>query len=119
MKKRRRAHKLFNLIKCDEKHELLQNINYLQENKHLLVKDCYLMLEQIPEIKSGFLPYLVEQIGRVFKNHIDSCEQCFTPGDECFGCRELVQRYEIESVTCCKSCLRYGHFDCLNRHQCH
>lgn len=82
---RRKVHKLYNMIKCEALDELFE-IELLRERKNLIVKDFYIKLQQIEEIKNGFLQYLLEQMARVFLNHIESCETCMYQGESCVEC---------------------------------
>jgi hypothetical protein len=70
----------------------------MRHHKNLILKDCYLRLDQIKQIGEGFLEVLLEQMILVLKNHIDSCEDCAYAGDHCICCQEIVKRYDINHI---------------------
>ena len=59
MIKRRRLHKLFDAIKCDFKSTVVEKLGFASE-KNLVIKECFVSLDQLRHLKTGQLLKRVE-----------------------------------------------------------
>ena len=54
MVRRRQLHKVFDSLKCDISQNIVEKNGFASE-KNLILKDCYLTLEQLAELQNGLL----------------------------------------------------------------
>ena len=106
-------------------------ITLLQENEHLLVRECYLSIAQASDLVS--LNDTLDKIRAGLLNHIMSeCAICEYEGEACrlapndlceqknkgSGLSRRVWRHEVDKVARCPFCQAIGHRQCLADHDC-
>ena len=69
MIRRRQLHCVFDLIKCDTWVNIVERNGFASE-KNLILKDCYLTLEQLAELQDGLLMKKVRSLENVLLKHL-------------------------------------------------
>ena len=144
MIRRRQLNYVFDLIKCDAWVNIVERNGFAAE-KNLILKDCYLTLQQLAELPSGLLMKKVRSLESVILQHIlslkiemnrdntkdgqhlneplNACKSCKISKHRCEVCngKNGPQFYEFE-ITVGSKCTRCGtkaHNVCLReRHKC-
>jgi hypothetical protein len=69
MVNRRQLHKVFDSLKCDTFQNIVERNGFASE-KNLVLKECYLSLEQMGELHKVILPKKVIALETVILKHI-------------------------------------------------
>lgn len=142
MVNRRQLHKVFDSIKCDTFTNIVERNGFASE-KNLILKECYLSLEQMAELNRGTLQSKVIALETVILKHIlsaqasgdrksgqvimgvpiDACRLCTLTKNRCEVCNGLhgptYYDFQITVGGKCAKCGIRAHLECLNkRHRC-
>ena len=87
MLRRRQLNYVFDSIKCDTWVNILERNGYAAE-KNLALQDCYLTLQQLPELKDGHLMKKVCNMESILHKHLDTsaCKSCKLDKHTCQVC---------------------------------
>ena len=75
MIRRRRLHKMFDLIKCDSWISIMEKNGHASE-KNLILKDCYISIAQLSDFSTGYLEKRIIDIEATLINHLHKCHVC-------------------------------------------
>lgn len=85
--------------------------------KNLLLQECYIFIDQLPQLKSGVLKSQLEQLYSVIKAHLETCGVCRmdkTVCEVCYGQHgDLFYVYQSRLGAQCKQCSAFAHVQCL------
>lgn len=142
MIKRKQVRQAFDLIKCDTYTNIIERNGFAAE-KNLILKDCYLTLQQLAELPEGLLMEKLKQLERCILDHLLSSEHLDTvldakpeqefantvsvPLNACKVCKVAKYRcevcngkngpewyeYEISVGSVCTRCGTKAHIQCL------
>ena len=74
MIQRRQLHRAFDLIKCDTYSNIVERNGFAAE-KNLILKDCYLTLQQLAELQNGLLLEKLQKLEKVLLGHLLSSQE--------------------------------------------
>jgi hypothetical protein len=146
MVNRRQLHKVFDSIKCDTHQNIVERNGYASE-KNLVLKDCYLTLDQLAELNRGVLQRKMIALETLILKHIlcsnnqdatvgdrksgqvtmgvpmSACRVCRLTKNRCEVCNGLhgppYYDFQITTGGKCSRCGLRGHLECLSkRHRC-
>ena len=66
---RRQLHKAFDLLKCEQFETIVEKEGFASE-KNLVLKECYLTLQQIGELDNGTLLKKVKKLEKIIIAHM-------------------------------------------------
>jgi hypothetical protein len=129
-------HKVFDLLKCDEWETIIEKNGFAKE-KNLLMRECYITLDQLPSIESGYMRHKMQRIEKLLNEHIgieysetgaalplneNGCKQCAIPRRRCEVCNDVNSQFFEIQITVggkCKKCGIWAHRTCLEKnHYC-
>ena len=92
---RRKLHKMYDLIHCED---YLSILNHFSSDKFLLLKDCYMTVEQVSAFATGSLNRRLSEMEEKLLEHLHSCPQCKLKKETCEVCHGGVPyfAYNIE-----------------------
>ena len=64
-------HNIFDMIKCDTWQTIVERNGFAAE-KNLVLRDCYLTLQQLSELKDGLLMEKLKRLERTLLKHLMS-----------------------------------------------
>ena len=122
MIKRKKLHKLYDSLKCEASANILERNSYAHL-KNLVLKDCYVTLDQLALINSPEMTQTVDAMCDLLYKHITDgkCISCFksNPEEACGVCNESkLYRFDVDIAERCKKCEKMIHDKCKNGHKC-
>jgi hypothetical protein len=117
---KRKIHKIFDLMKCENCDELVFRI--LKEYNYLVIKEIVFSLKDLWEIKTEAFIYKLAEFVKIFENHIlKDCKVCDYKGSPCMMClaNETLYAYDVENVLYCNDCKKMFHRRCSQFHPCY
>ncbi len=122
--KRRRLHKVFDLMRCEGRLSLIEKAGFAAE-KNLILKDCYLSLDQLRGLKDPSLEHRIEDMTRILESHLSAndCPSGCNPGEwvtcsVCLDHNTRFRKYEVDKATQCSRCGVRAHNGCVKSHNC-
>jgi Putative zinc-RING and/or ribbon len=119
---RKKLHRLYDSLRCEASFNILER-NSFAHLKNLVLKDCYVTLDQLALINSPELIESVEAMCSLLHGHItdEKCQSCFksNPREACGVCKESnLYRFDVDIAERCKKCEKMIHDKCKNGHGC-
>ena len=74
MLRRRQLHKIFDMIKCETWRDIVERNGFARE-KNLILKECYLTIQQLSELQDGLLMKKVKCLEKVLLSHFNKKDQ--------------------------------------------
>jgi len=116
---KRKIHKMFDVMKCENSDAFV--INVLGKHHYLALKENVYSLKDLCDINEGvFIPKLKEFYEQ-FEEHLHKkCHVCNYKGKRCLLCEkdELLMAYDVENVFFCNQCKNTFHRKCCSFHNC-
>jgi len=112
---RRKVHKMFDQLKCEEWHSLLERSGF-RNCKFLVLQDCHLTFDLICE--PTLLENILKKMFTFLEEHLVTCISCYYKGEKCKICHDgsnLFKNYEVDTVGRCPFCEKLAHRDCITR----
>jgi len=116
---KRKIHKIFDLMKCDNHESFVYNT--LGEYNYLVLREILFSLKDLVEIQEYKLIKKLKEFLRIFEDHIlKDCNLCLYKGGTCMMCMtdEVLFAYDVETVFYCNECKKLFHKKCCSFHPC-
>ena len=94
---RKKIHKIFDLMKCDKKEDIVKNT--LGKHHYFVLKETLFSLKDISLVNTGEFFHVMLNYFKAFEDHIlNNCDVCKYEGGNCMGClsKEILMVYNIE-----------------------
>ena len=116
---KRKIHKIFDLMKCDNKDEFVKEV--LGEYQYLLLHENLFSLRDLVEINDlSFFDKLTVFEKKMEDHILKDCQTCLYKGGRCIMCmsKEIIYAFDIENVIYCNDCKKMFHKKCCTVHPC-
>lgn len=110
MIRRRQLHCVFDLFKCDTWVNIIERNGYASE-KNLILRDCYLTLQQLAELQDGLLIKKVRKLENVLLKHMLSGSTSTSQSRDSQSKDSLMQASMADPLNACNICK-------LTKHRC-
>ncbi len=122
MIKRKKLHKIYDSLRCEASVNILEKNSYA-DLKNLVLKDCYVTLDQLALINTPDLTLTVDAMCSLLLTHITDgeCLSCLrsNPVEKCGVCEESnLYRFDVDIAERCKKCEKMIHDRCKGGHKC-
>ena len=116
---KKKIHIIFDLMKCDEKENIIKNI--LGKYDYLVLREYFFSLRDLVEINDMSFFDKINEFERKLENHIlNECKICHYEGGKCLMCEnnEKIYAFDVENVIYCNKCKLLFHKNCVEFHSC-
>ena len=116
---KKKIHIIFDLMKCDEKENIIKNI--LGKYDYLVLRENFFSLRDLVEINDMSFFDKINEFEKKLENHIlNECNICHYEGGKCLMCEnnEKIYAFDVENVIYCNKCKLLFHKNCVEFHAC-